>query len=67
MNPRRKPASKLTEEQVRLIRARYAGGATQGEIAREYSISIGHIGRILRNEVWTDRGQPTGEAGGLSK
>jgi Mor family transcriptional regulator len=59
---RRKPASKLTEEQVKLIRARYTSGSTQSELAREYGISIGHIGRIVRGEVWTDRGQPSSEA-----
>ena len=65
--PRRKPASKLQEADVLAIRQEFALGATQGALARKWNISIGHVGRIVRSEVWTDRGQPAGIAGGLSK
>lgn len=60
MNQRRRPASKLSDEQIKAIRSEYAMGATQGSLARKYNMSIGHVGRIVRNEVWTDRGQLSG-------
>lgn len=53
---RRKPASKLSEAQVSEMRLRYAEGWTQSKLAKEYQISIGHVGRIVRRDVWQDRG-----------
>lgn len=45
-------ASKLTPSQVVEIRRRYAEGATQNALCREYQMSIGQIGRIVRGESW---------------
>lgn len=46
-------ASKLTATQVQQIREFYARGAiTQGQLARDYQVSIVTIGRIVRGEVW---------------
>lgn len=49
-------AAKLNGETVVKIRQLYAQGWTQGELSREYDISIGQIGRIVRNEVWQNVG-----------
>jgi hypothetical protein len=46
-------AAKLTQAQVEEIRRRYsAGEASQGQLAREYFMSVVQIGRIVRNESW---------------
>lgn len=46
-------ASKLTPEKVVEMRHRYHNLRwTQGALAREYGVSVGQIGRIVRNEVW---------------
>lgn len=46
-------AAKLTPGQVMQIRTRYEEGlCTQGELAREFQISIVQVGRIVRGEVW---------------
>lgn len=50
-------SAKLTGEQVLELRQRYIAGATQGELARAYGISIGQIGRIVRGESWQDKAQ----------
>ena len=50
-------ARKLTAYEVQTIRKTYEEGATQGELARAYSMSVGQIGRIVRGESW-----PTGAA-----
>jgi len=45
--------SKLTEMQVREIRARYErGSATYKSVAREYGVTRECIGAIIRREVW---------------
>lgn len=50
-----KAASKLTVTNVRDIREMYArGDATQGQLSREYKVSIVTIGRIVRFESWQD-------------
>lgn len=46
---------------VRWIRARYAEGWTQGRLVKETDLSIGHIGRIVRGEVWIEEGMPAAE------
>lgn len=46
-------AAKLTAGQVVEIRNRYATGTcSQGDLAREFDMSVVQIGRIVRNEVW---------------
>lgn len=46
-------AAKLSAEQVRQIRELYANSsASQGQLARDFGISIGQIGRIIRGEAW---------------
>ncbi len=47
-------ASKLTGEQVLLIRARYAAerGCTQAQLSREYGVSISTIRNILNGTTW---------------
>jgi hypothetical protein len=45
-------ASKLTPMQVLDMREEYASGATQSALSRKYQMSIGQIGRIVRNESW---------------
>lgn len=50
-------ASKLTGEDVLAIRQRYQDGASQGSLARAYGLSVGQIGRIVRNESWQNVSQ----------
>ena len=45
-------AAKLTAQQVLEIRQHYNAGWTQGRLSREYRVSIGQIGRIVRGEAW---------------
>lgn len=45
---------KLTFEDVRTIRARYAqGGITQVELARLYGITVNYVGDLLRTHRWS--------------
>jgi hypothetical protein len=44
--------AKLTEEQVREIRRRYATGETQRSIAREYGVVQTTISRVVLRERW---------------
>lgn len=45
--------AKLTEAQVREIRARYAaGGVTTYQLAAEYGIARKNIGAVIRRETW---------------
>ncbi|HUW45137.1 MAG TPA: HNH endonuclease [Dehalococcoidia bacterium] len=45
--------SKLTETQVREIRARYAmGNVTQASLAEEYGVTHGMVGYIVSREYW---------------
>ena len=47
------PLAKLTEEQVRAIRAEYAaGGITQPALGAKYGVSGSTIGDIVRRETW---------------
>jgi DNA-binding MarR family transcriptional regulator len=47
--------AKLTWEQVREIRTRYAaGGVTQTELAAEYGVTPSNLGPILTGETWID-------------
>jgi hypothetical protein len=45
-------AAKMTPMNILEIREKYAAGRTQGSLAREFGISVGQIGRIVRNESW---------------
>ena len=46
-------AAKLSPVEVLEIRLRYANeGWTQGKLSREYQVSVGTIGRIVRGESW---------------
>lgn len=47
-NPR---SAKVTPDQVLNIRRRYTQGETQSILARDYGLSVGQIGRIVRNEA----------------
>lgn len=42
---------KFDDATIAEMRARRAEGWTQGQIARAFQCSIGHVGRILRDEV----------------
>lgn len=56
-------SAKLRPQDVLDIRNRYAGGATQGTLARDYQMSVGTIGRIVRGESWNAFAQvPTDRA-----
>ena len=47
-------AAKLAPDQVIEIRRLYAeAGWSQGRLAREFEMSVGQIGRIVRGESWT--------------
>lgn len=47
------PQVKLTDEQVREIRARYAaGGVTQKQLGREFGVGQTTISAILRRRLW---------------
>jgi hypothetical protein len=47
------PGAKLTWEQVNEMRARYAaGGTSYSRLARQYGVSAGHIGGIIRRKFW---------------
>lgn len=43
---------KLTEDDVRAIRAAYAGGEQQRSIAARYGITHPNVGYIVRRETW---------------
>lgn len=48
-------AAKIGPAQVVEMRARYAAGrTTQGQLSREFGLSVVQVGRIVRNEVWQD-------------
>lgn len=49
--------SVLTASKVGEIRALYGRGhVTQGQLARDYGVSVVQIGRIVRGEVWQGLG-----------
>jgi hypothetical protein len=46
--------SKLTENDVRVIREEYASGTvTQAELAEDYGVDPSVIGKIVNNKIWT--------------
>lgn len=46
-------SAKLTPTQVLEIRERYSlRGQSQGQLSREYQVTVGTIGRIVRGETW---------------
>ena len=45
-------ASRLSEQDVREIRKLYKDGYSQPKLAEKFKLSAGHIGRIVRREVW---------------
>lgn len=45
-------AAKLKAEQVIELKRLYAEGWSQGRLSREFQISVGQIGRIVRGESW---------------
>ncbi len=45
-------AAKVTHTIVLEMRERYALGWSQGRLAREYHLSVGQVGRIVRGESW---------------
>ena len=53
-------ASKVTAVQVEGMRRKYEQGMTQRELALEYRLSIGQVGRIVRGESWQDTGSARG-------
>lgn len=60
---RNKGNARLSPGEVNRIRERYAGGETQGSLAREFGVSVVQIGRIVRNEVWLDIAPTLPDAG----
>lgn len=42
----------LTPQKVLQMRKDYAQGKTQGQCAKDYGISVGQVGRIVRGEAW---------------
>jgi hypothetical protein len=45
--------AKLTEENVKTIREKYATGKTSfSKLAREYTLGIAHVYRIVRRKAW---------------
>lgn len=52
---RNKASAKLDAKKVRDIRELYARSeATQGQLARDYGVTVITIGRIIRHESWQD-------------
>jgi hypothetical protein len=46
------PFAKLSADDIREIRRLSGKGATQPELAARFGVHRGHIGRIVRNEIW---------------
>lgn len=57
-------AAKVNGETVIVIRQLYEQGWTQNQLSREFQLSIGQIGRIVRGEVWQNvtQGEPINRA-----
>lgn len=51
-------AIRLTPDDVKEIRRRYAQGDTQAALSRAYKMNVGHIGRIVRGETWQNVDEP---------
>ena len=52
------PVGKLSHKKVRVIRERYANGASQITLADEYGVSNGLISQVVRGLRWTDAPGP---------
>jgi hypothetical protein len=50
----------LTDDQVREIRRRHAGGEAQGTLAREFGLDKAAMSRLIRRETY--RTVPCGES-----
>jgi DNA-binding transcriptional regulator YiaG len=50
----RNPHAKLTPEDVRQIRAGYASGVTQQELADMFNVQQAHVSRVVRRETWAE-------------
>lgn len=50
--------TKLKVKQVKEIRIKHKNGAKQVDLAKEYSVSVNQIGRIVRNEQWVTSRKP---------
>jgi hypothetical protein len=48
----RHPHAKLTDAQVRDLRARWTAGATQAALAREYGLRVPQIANIVHRRSW---------------
>ena len=48
----RMPHAITTAATVKLIRERYAAGARQAALAREFGLGPMHVGQIVRREIW---------------
>ena len=48
----RNQASKMTPAQVLELRALYASGSKQRDLAVKFDISVSQVGRIVRGELW---------------
>lgn len=46
-------AARLTDDTVRSIRARYAGGETQTALATAFGVSQPLVSQIIRRKIWT--------------
>lgn len=59
------PMAKLNWQTVKEIRALYAaGGVSQRAVAKRYGLTQGHVGQILRCEVWkADENDPKNRSG----
>ena len=47
---------KLDWTTVTEMRENYASGMSQGMLSRKYGVSVGTVGRIMRNESWQREG-----------
>ncbi len=54
METANKHAKKLDATKVKMIRLRAQQGATQGQLARDYGVTITQVGRVIRHEVWQE-------------
>lgn len=49
---REHPLSRLTEDQVRIIKARCSKGESQSEVARQYGVAAVTVHHIMRGRTW---------------
>jgi len=57
-NSNNKRSAKLTAGKVLEMREKYVKGMSQGALAREFGVSVGQVGRIVRGEAWGEFYQP---------